>query len=213
MQISPGPILVVEDVPNVLELLEVTLRFKGYHVVSAHNGLEGLEKVETAQPVLIITDILMPKMDGYTFVHNLRLNPETRKIPVIFLSATYVTPEDKAFAMSLGATRFLEKPIDTEDFLLTIAEIMTQGVPTTPQPLNHSDFYFGYRDRLEHKLRHKNTQISRTERLLPTLAAEQRSAFDAMLKQAFLDREAIQTDLKEVYRIIDEIKAEQKANK
>lgn len=210
MEIKPGPILVVEDVPNVLELLEVTLRFKGYYVVSAHNGVEGMEKVASDQPSLIITDILMPKMDGYTFVHNLRLNAETRKIPVIFLSATYVTPEDKKFAMSLGATRFLEKPIDTEDFLLTIAEILTQGVPTAPQPLNHSDFYHGYRDRLEHKLRHKNTQIQRTERLLPTLANEQRPAFDSMLRQALSDREAIQADLKEVYRILDEIKAGQK---
>ena len=210
MQIPHGPILVVEDVPNVLELLEVTLRFKGYHVVSAHNGEEGLAQVENVKPVLIITDILMPKMDGYTFVHNLRLNADTRMIPVIFLSATYVTPEDKVFAMSLGATRFLEKPIDTEDFLLTIAEIMTQGVPTMPQPLNDHDFYYGYRDRLEHKLRHKNTQISRTERLLPTLATEQRPAFDSMLKQAFSDRESIQADLREVYRILEEFKGEEK---
>jgi CheY-like chemotaxis protein len=209
MQKLEGPLLVVEDVPNVLELLEVTLRFKGYHVVSAHNGVEGLEKVESAKPALIITDILMPQMDGYAFVHRLRLNPETRNIPVIFLSATYVTPEDKDFAMSLGGTRFMEKPIDTDDFLLTIAEILTQGVPTTPPPLNNRDFYNGYRDRLEHKLRHKNTQIIRTERLLPTLPVEQRPAFDAMLKQAYDDREAIQADLKEVYRVLDEIKAAQ----
>lgn len=207
MEIKQGPILVVEDVPNVLELLEVTLRFKGYHVVSAHNGVEGLEQVEKTNPALIITDILMPQMDGYSFVHNLRLNPATRSIPVIFLSATYVTPEDKEFAMGLGATRFMEKPIDTEDFLLTIAEILTQGVPTTPAPMNTHDFYYGYRDRLEYKLRHKNTQISRTERLLPTLAPEQRPAFEAMLKQARSDKEAIQADLKEVYRALDEIKA------
>ena len=203
-----GPLLVVEDVPNVLELLEVTLRFKGYHVISAHNGVEGLEKVASQRPALIITDILMPKMDGYSFVHNLRLNPETRNIPVIFLSATYVTPEDKAFAMSLGGTRFMEKPIDTEDFLLTIAEILTQGAPATPAvPLNSREFYDGYRDRLEHKLRHKNTQIIRTERLLPTLPDEQRPAFDGMLKQAYSDRESIQADLKEVYRILEGLKA------
>jgi CheY-like chemotaxis protein len=204
-----GPLLVVEDVPNVLELIEVTLRFKGYHVVSAHNGLEGLEKVESAKPALIITDILMPQMDGYSFVHHLRLNPVTRAIPVIFLSATYVTPEDKNFAMSLGATRFMEKPIDTEDFLLTIAEILMHGSLTTPEPLNNHDFYVGYRDRLEHKLRHKNTQIMRTERLLPTLAEAQRPAFDAMLKQAYSDQEAIQVDLKEVYRVLDELRTQE----
>ena len=82
-----GPILVVEDMPNVLELLEVTLRFKGYEVVSARNGLEGLEMVEKAKPGLIITDILMPLMDGYAFIQKLRTsNSEGSRIPVIFLS-------------------------------------------------------------------------------------------------------------------------------
>lgn len=202
-----GPILVVEDVPNVLELLEVTLRFKGYEVVSAHNGLEGLEMVDKVKPALIITDILMPKMDGYAFVQKLRTNPATRIIPVIFLSATYVTPDDKKFALSLGATRFIEKPIDTEDFLLTIAEIMTQDTATAPEPLNSREFYQGYRERLEQKMRHKNTQIARTERLIPTLPLEQRPAFESMLQQAYSDRENIQAELKEIYRAIDELKA------
>jgi CheY-like chemotaxis protein len=202
-----GPILVVEDVPNVLELLEVTLRFKGYEVASAHNGLEGLEMVKKVNPALIITDILMPKMDGYAFVQKLRTDAENRKIPVIFLSATYVTPEDKRFAMSLGATRFIEKPIDTEDFLLTIAEIMVQDPATLPQPLDSKDFYQGYRERLEQKLRHKNMQIARTERLLPTLPEEQRPAFQSMFQQALGDRENIQAELQEIYRIIDTLKA------
>jgi CheY-like chemotaxis protein len=202
-----GPILVVEDVPNVLELLEVTLRFKGYEVISAHNGVEGLEKVASANPSLIITDILMPKMDGYAFVQTLRTNPSYRSMPVIFLSATYVTPEDKSFAISLGATRFIEKPIDTEDFLLTIAEILTQGPSTVPEPLNTREFYQGYRERLEQKLRHKNTQITRTERLIPTLPEAQRPSFMSMLQQAYSDRENIQQELKEIYRVLEEMKA------
>jgi CheY-like chemotaxis protein len=205
-----GPILVVEDVPNVLELLEVTLRFKGYEVASAHNGFEGLEMVKKVNPALIITDILMPKMDGYAFVQKLRSDPENRRIPVIYLSATYVTPEDKNFAMSLGATRFIEKPIDTEDFLLTIAEIMVQDPATLPEPLDNRDFYQGYRERLEQKLRHKNTQISRTERLIPTLLEEQRPAFQAMLQQALNDVENIRAELQEIYRILDDLKVAKK---
>ncbi len=202
-----GPILVVEDVPNVLELLEVTLRFKGYQVVSAHNGVEALELVEKTNPALIITDILMPRMDGYAFLQNLRTTkPEFLRIPVIFLSATYVTPEDKGFAMSLGAARFIEKPIDTDDFLLTIAEIMVQDPATLPQPLNSRDFLHGYRERLEQKLRHKNTQIARTERLIPTLPTAQRSAFESMLQQAYNDRKNIQNELQEIYRKLDELK-------
>ena len=201
-----GPILIVEDVPNVLELLEVTLRFKGYAVLTAHNGEEALETIARQRPVLIITDILMPKMDGYAFVQKLRLNPDTRPIPVVFLSATYVTPEDKEFALSLGAERFMEKPIDTEDFLLTIAELVTQQPLNPPEPLDMEKFYMGYRTRLENKLRHKNTQITRAERFLTTLPADQRPAFEALLQQSIRDRDEIQAELYGIYKTIEELK-------
>lgn len=207
---TPGPILVVEDVPNVLELLEVTLRFKGYQVVGARNGLEGLEKAHSENPAMIITDILMPKLDGFAFVQKLREDPKTRGIPVVFLSATYVTPEDRGFAMSLGAARFIEKPIDTEEFLLTVAEIMTQGPPTSPEPLNSLAFYQGYRERLEQKLRHKHTQIQRIERLIPTLPEEQRPAFKTMFETSVADRENIRAELQEIYRILEEMKGSKK---
>ncbi len=202
-----GQILVVEDVPNVLELIEVTLRFKGYQVITAQNGAEGLEIARADKPAMIITDILMPKLDGYAFVQQLRSDAETRNIPVVFLSATYVTPEDRAFAMSLGAARFLEKPIDTEEFLLTVAEIMTSDPATMPPALNSKTFYTGYKERLEHKLRHKSTQIARFERLIPTLPEEQKLAFSSMLEQAILDKTHIQSELRDVYRALDEIKS------
>jgi CheY-like chemotaxis protein len=206
MMIPYGPILIVEDVPNVLELLEVTLRFKGYPVITARDGQEGLAQVEKQKPALIVADILMPKLDGFAMAHELRKNPLTRHIPIVFLSATYVTPEDKKFALSLGAVRFLEKPIDTEEFLLTIAEILTQDLPTLPAPLNERDFYQGYRERLEHKLRYKNTQIARTERLLGTLPEQQKTAFEALLHQAQSDRDEIQNELNQLYKILDELK-------
>jgi len=204
MNIPYGPLLVVEDIPQVLELLEVTLRFKGYPVISAHNGEEALEKVKRELPSLIITDILMPRMDGFSFVQALRTDPATRDIPVIFLSATYITPEDKAFALSLGAARFIEKPIDTAEFLLTVAELLTKGAPVAPQPLGELMFHAGYRERLENKLRHKRTQISRIERLLPSLPQEQRQDFERLLQSALSDREEIQKKLGQVQRVLDE---------
>jgi CheY-like chemotaxis protein len=206
MTTSHGPILIVEDVPNVLELLEVTLRFKGYAVITARNGEEALAALSKTRPALIITDILMPKMDGYAFVQKLRLNPETRSIPVVFLSATYVTPEDKQFALSLGAARFMEKPIDTEDFLLTVAELVTQQPLTQLQPLDMKRFYNGYRTRLEDKLRHKNSQIARAERLLPTLPPDQKPAFESLLQQSMRDRDEIQSELYDIYNTIEELK-------
>lgn len=206
MNTSYGPILIVEDVPNVLELLEVTLKFKGYAVLVARNGEEALDVIAKQRPALIVTDILMPKMDGYAFVQKLRLNPDTRPIPVVFLSATYVTPEDKEFALSLGAARFMEKPIDTEDFLLTVAELVMQQPFTQPQPLDMERFFDGYRTRLENKLRHKNSQIARAERLLPTLPTDQKPAFEALLKQSMRDRDEIQVELDDIYKTIDDLK-------
>lgn len=206
MSVPIGPLLVVEDIPNVLELLEVTLRFKGYPVISAHNGQEAIEAIARERPALVITDILMPKMDGYALAQRLRTDPLTRSIPLIFLSATYITPEDKAFALSLGAVKFLEKPVDTEEFLLTIAETLTSGPATVPEPLTEREFYLGYRERLESKLRHKSQQITRTERLLETLPEAQRPAFEALLAEARSHRIEIQHELDELYRLLETLK-------
>ena len=205
MNIPYGPILVVEDTPNVLELLDVTLRFKGYPVVTARNGQEALEKIYRERPALVITDILMPKMDGYALAHTLRKDPRTMAVPIIFVSATYITPEDKAFAINLGAVRFIEKPIDTEDFLLNVAEVLTQDAPTIPVPMDEKTFYRGYRERLEAKLRHKNTQIARTERLLQTLQPDQQPAFQALLNSAINDRDEIQHELDNLLKLLESV--------
>ena len=163
--------------------------------MKARNGQEALEAIQKKRPALVITDILMPKMDGFSLVYHLRTDPAAREIPVVFLSATYVAPEDKAFAMSIGATRFIEKPIDTEEFLLTIAELLTQGPLPPPPPLKEREFFEGYRKRLETKLRQKKSQIARAEGLLETLPPEQKPGFVALRQQAVSDRDEIQSEL------------------
>ena len=211
MNIPYGPILVVEDMPNILELLDVTLRFKGYPVITARNGQEALDLIAKEHPALVITDILMPKLDGFALVQKLRTSPKTSNIPIIFLSATYVTPEDKAFGLSLGAVRFLEKPVDTEEFLLTVAEVLTAGPSTTPRPMDQKEFYRGYRERLENKLHHKIGQIQRTERLLETLPEEQKPAFRTLLDESYAHRDEIQHELDDLYRLLEQYGAAQKA--
>jgi DNA-binding response OmpR family regulator len=203
MNIPYGPLLVVEDFPNILELLEITLKFKGYPVVTARNGQEALDFTQREHPALVITDILMPKLDGFALVQKLRANPKTSQIPIIFLSATFITPEDKDFAMRLGAARFLEKPVDTEEFLLTVAEVLTLGPPKVPPPMGERDFYRGYRERLDEKLRHKNAQIERTTRLLETLPDDQKPAFQALLEEAYSHRREIQGELDELYLLLE----------
>lgn len=202
---SIGPILLVEDIPHILDFLAMTLRFKGYEVIPARNGQEAWEMLQQVRPILVITDILMPKMDGFTLVYRLRSDPERRNIPVIFLSATYITPEDESFAMLLGAARFIEKPVDIEEFLLTVAELIQEGPLPAPEPLAERTFYEGYRQRLENKLRQKTQQIARTERILTTLPPEQKPAFEELLQQAINDRAEVQAELDKVIQILDEL--------
>jgi CheY-like chemotaxis protein len=204
MNVPYGPLLIVEDVPNILELLSVTLKFKGYPVITATNGEEALKLIEQEHPALIVSDILMPKMDGFQLIQRLRTHPKTSQIPIIILSATYVTPEDRDFAMKLGAARFLEKPVDTEEFLLTIAEVLTQGVATLPPPMDEQEFYLGYRERLESKLHYKSSQIARTERLLESLPQAQKTAFQALLDDARKQLHDIELELDQLYLILDQ---------
>jgi len=196
-------LLVVEDIPDILNLLEATLKFKGYRVVTARNGEEALEALQKERPALIITDILMPKMDGFNLVHRLRINPETRTIPVVFLSATYVAPEDKSFAHSIGVNRFIEKPVDLVKFLPIIERILAQGENVPIPSLSEAEFYEGYRKRLEIKLRQKMVQISRDEHILVNLTEEERASIKGSLSAAINEREEIQKLLDQIRELAE----------
>ena len=198
MNTQPGYVLIVEDVPDILKLLQATLTFTGYRVVTSVNGQDALEVIQRERPALVITDIMMPRLDGFGLVHRLRINPETREIPVIFLTATYVALEDKAFALNIGATRFIEKPVNFDRFLETVEELMTKEVPPTRAMMSEAEFYEGYRQRLEKKLQQKITQINRDERLIETIAEEEKAAFRASLQMAKNERDEIQRLLHEL---------------
>jgi CheY-like chemotaxis protein len=166
MNTASGYLLLVEDDPDILKLLDTTLTFSGYRVVTARNGREGLEAIHKERPEVVITDIMMPKLDGFGLVHRLRLNPVTRDIPVVFITATYVAPEDREFAYDVGATHFIQKPLNLDEFLGTIAELLEKGLPVTIEALDEFKFYDGYRTRLEAKLEQLNKQIARDKLLL-----------------------------------------------
>jgi CheY-like chemotaxis protein len=197
-------LLVVEDIPDILNLLETTLKFKGYRVVTARDGREALEAVERERPALVITDILMPGIDGFGLLHRLRLHPQTRDLPVIFLTATYIDPEDRDFAHSIGVTRFTEKPVNLDEFLPMVADLLEHGAPSGP-PIRELDFYRGYRKRLEKKLEQKTAHIARAESLLETLPEEEKSSFKASLLQTRAEREEIRTLLDQVKKSLEQL--------
>jgi CheY-like chemotaxis protein len=203
MSTQTGYILVVDDIPDILKLLDATLQFKGYRVVTARDGQEALDVIKRERPALVIADILMPKMDGFSLLHRIRIDPETRDIPVVFLSATYIGQEDKEFARAIGVTRFIEKPVDFDKFFPIISDILTRGGPTTPISLNEFEFYDRYRKRLEVKLSQKETQIARDEHLLRTLPEADRLTFESTLQQALKERDEVQLLLAKIRERLD----------
>jgi DNA-binding response OmpR family regulator len=199
-------LLIVEDDPDILKLLDTTLTFSGYRVITARNGKEGLDVITRERPAIVIADIMMPKLDGFGLVHRLRINPETRDIPVVFITATYVAREDQEFALNIGATRFLQKPVDLEKFLVTITELLEQVMPVLLEPLDEFNFYNGYRKRLEAKLDEKNKQIARDELLTGIQSASEGDQFfQASLIQAKSEREELLLLLEQVYEQLDKI--------
>src|SRR5512138_1634121 len=200
MHIGPDSLLIVEDDPDILNLLKTTLAFNGYRVCTARNGYEGLEAVQKEHPAMVIADIMMPKLDGFGLVNRLRIDPETRQIPLVLVTATYVSPEDRQFAQDIGATCFIQKPIDLEELLGTIRDLLKEGAPAAPEPIKDSDFYDAYRQRLETKLEQKVAQITRAELLLESTHSEpDRHAIQSALTRAIHEREEIKLLLEQVH--------------
>ena len=204
---KPGSdyLLIVEDDPDILKLLQTTLTFRGYRVITARNGREGLDIIRAERPAIVIADIMMPKLDGFGLVHRMRLAPETCDIPVVFITATYVAPEDKEFALDIGATRFLQKPVDLDVFLKTVAELLENGMPVAIEPMREQSFYLGYRKRLQLKLEQKNKQIAREEHLLKTRQDESNEELLASLHHALDEREEMKLLLDQVQGQIEKL--------
>jgi len=199
MNAESGYLLLVEDDPDILKLLDTTLTFSGYRVITARNGNEGLEVIQKERPAIVITDIMMPKLDGFGLVHRLRLNPETRDIPVVFITATYVAPEDREFAFDVGATHFIQKPLNLDEFLQTISELLKQGLPVEIEPLDEFDFYDGYRIRLETKLAQINKKITRDKFLLGTPADAEDESIQRSFRRAVNERDEIILLLEQIH--------------
>lgn len=110
-------IMVVDDDPDFRQLLEFDLIKQGYNVISAGDGEEGLNKAKTEKPALILLDIKMPQMDGYTFVRHLRKDTDTTHIPVVVL--TSYEPMKDMFKLE-GVEHYFVKSADTEGLFATI---------------------------------------------------------------------------------------------
>ncbi|HRX16482.1 MAG TPA: response regulator [Spirochaetota bacterium] len=162
-------ILIVEDKQEARYLLEVLLKSRGYVTVSASNGREGLQKLDNNKIDLIISDILMPEMDGFKFCTLVKSDKSKAGIPFVFYTATYVDKRDEDFAMRLGADLFLRKPLEPDVLLSEIDKIIervNQGGYDSPQVKlemgsDDKEVYKLYSERLVKKLEDKVDQLEK----------------------------------------------------
>jgi len=117
-------VLIVDDIDENRYLLEVLVKGYGFESISASNGAEALSLAIREMPDIVISDILMPVMDGYSFCNEWKKNETLRNIPFVFYTATYTHPKDEEFALSLGADRFLIKPQEPDFFINMINEVI-----------------------------------------------------------------------------------------
>src|SRR6185295_24095 len=127
-------ILVVDDRLSNRQFLTTLLGYCGHELSEAVNGAEALEQVRAERPQLVITDILMPTMDGFEFVQRLRADPELAPTPVLFYTATYSAPQARALASSCGVHTVLPKPCEPQKILDAVNEALGLDAASTLPP-------------------------------------------------------------------------------
>ncbi len=158
-------ILIVDDDEDSRMILKKTLENEGHEVEETFNGVEALRFAKKSATDMIIADILMPEMDGFRLCSEVKQDKRLRKIPFVFYTATYVDPNDERLALSLGASRFIIKPTETDKFLKILKEVFQQyrekKLPVHEKPLEtEPELSRMYRDSIARKLDKKVRELN-----------------------------------------------------
>ena len=116
-------VLLVDDDPVILKLLQVNFEMEGYTVMTANDGVEGLEKERAERPDIVLLDIMMPRMDGLQVTKALKGDAETKAIPIILLSAK-AQASDIQLGKDMGADDYLTKPFDPLELLERVSDLL-----------------------------------------------------------------------------------------
>jgi signal transduction histidine kinase len=174
-------LLIVDDNEQNRYMLQVLLEGHGYQVASARDGAEALEVARREPPDMVISDILMPVMDGFALCREWKRDEELKAVPFIFYTATYTDPKDEEFALSLGAERFIIKPQEPDVFMEVVREVFetyeTGRLVALRQPVEEEAVFFReYNEVLIRKLEDKLVQLEEANRTLEREITEHRQA-------------------------------------
>ncbi|MEO8276552.1 MAG: response regulator [Thermoanaerobaculia bacterium] len=183
-------VLVVDDQEENAYYLRVLLEADGRKVDTARNGAEALAMARQAVPDLVISDLLMPVMDGFTLLRHWKADPRLRQVPFMVYTATYSDPQDERLARSLGADAFILKPTESYELLACIRDVEARGpglLPSDPEGAESdgSDVLRYYSDTLIRKLETKTLELAEANRIL---------------RQDAIDRELSEVSLRESER-------------
>jgi len=176
-------ILVVDDQYVNRYLLEKLLEGYGYTVTSVIDGVEALEKLTEEKFDLIISDILLPRMDGFQLCREVKNNPDLKKIPFIFYSAAYTEQKDQEFGLNLGADRFIIKPTDPAEFISIIRELLSvyseeQEYEPRTITLKENEYLSEHNKRLIHQLEKKLAELELSNDALRKSEKRYRNLFE-----------------------------------
>lgn len=174
--------LIVDDNSANLYMLQSLLRGEGFDVIAAENGKEALERAHADLPDVIVSDILMPVMDGYSLCRQCKADEHLKKIPFVFYTATYTERKDEIFALSIGADRFILKPQEPE-ILMNILKGLLEKKYTVKQvatkPLGEEmEFFRLHNDILFDKLEKKMLDLETVNQKLKCLEEQYRLSFE-----------------------------------
>ncbi|MBI3415841.1 MAG: response regulator [Verrucomicrobia bacterium] len=176
-------ILIVDDQPENLYRLRALLTGHACEVVEARHGAEALVTARESPPDLVISDLLMPVMDGYTLLRHWKADERLKQIPFVVYTATYTEPKDEQLALDLGADAFIVKPAEPEPFMARLQEVLAKSnagqITPTHQPVGEEKILLKeYSEVLIRKLEEKTLQLEQANRELATHAAWLRAIFD-----------------------------------
>ena len=185
-------ILSVDDRDENRYLVETLLKGNGYDVVSVTNGAEALVQLQSAEFDMIISDILMPVMDGFQLCRAVKTDDNLCHIPFIFYTATYTGPQDEALAMKIGGNKFIQKPCEPDVLMEAVRDMFSMAkdfniVSHSSSPAQEEEVLKLYNERLVRKLEQKMLQLQKevqsrkhTEEILRQSEKKYRSLYSSI---------------------------------
>ena len=185
-------VLIVDDKEDNLYYLRTLLGAYGYDVESAVHGADALAKARHSPPDLVIADLLMPVMDGYTLLRHWKLDEKLKNIPFVVYTATYTAPEDERLAIDLGADAFIVKPMEPDELMARIRQLdchaTDAGSKSARAPrADDQEIVKQYSASLVRKLEEKTIQLETANRALQNEMAERKEVstrLETLIEQA-----------------------------